>query len=71
MLRCCSLLIALLSTTLGPLFATELHLNDRNYLETQGLSVLVYEDKFHENEYVVDAASTFILAANAADAFAQ
>lgn len=48
MLRRCPLLNALLLVGLGPLFAAGLHLNDRNYLETQGLSVLVYENKFHD-----------------------
>lgn len=28
--------------------AAQLHLNDRDYLETQGLNVLVYQDKYHD-----------------------
>ena len=29
-------------------FGAELHLNDKDYLEEQGLSVLVYQNKFHD-----------------------
>jgi len=28
--------------------AAQLHLNDRDYLETQGLSVFVYQNRFHD-----------------------
>ena len=42
------LFLAFLLSGAGSIFAAELHLNDRNYLETQGLSVLVYENKFHD-----------------------
>ena len=82
-----------------------MHINELDYLETQGLSVLVYQNQFHdvfrdrerhrnlspmttigqttvglkdawpflwyENEYVADAASIFILAANAAEALTR
>jgi endoglucanase len=32
----------------GPLMAADLHLNDLDYFETQGLSVLAYQNKFHD-----------------------
>jgi endoglucanase len=32
----------------GPLMAADLHLNDLDYFETQGLSVLAYQNTFHE-----------------------
>ncbi|MGB7549361.1 MAG: glycoside hydrolase family 9 protein [Terracidiphilus sp.] len=48
MLRRFALLIAVLLPGIGPLVAAELHLNDRDYLEAQGLSVLVYQNKFHD-----------------------
>jgi len=32
----------------GPLMAAELHLNDLDYFEAQGLSVLAYQNTFHE-----------------------
>src|ERR1700737_3670020 len=38
--------IALLCS--GPLPAADLHLNDLDYFETQGLSVLTYQNTFHE-----------------------
>ena len=41
-------LIAFLFSSACPLIAAELHLNDRDNLETQGLSVLVYQNKFHD-----------------------
>lgn len=39
-------LIAALILSLG-VQADELHVNDKDYLETRGLSVLVYQDAFH------------------------
>jgi endoglucanase len=38
--------LALLCGRLSP--AAELHINDLGYLETQGLSVLVYQNQFHD-----------------------
>ncbi len=32
----------------GPLIAADLHLNDLDYFDTQGLSVLAYQNTFHE-----------------------
>ncbi|HEY2417322.1 MAG TPA: glycoside hydrolase family 9 protein [Steroidobacteraceae bacterium] len=32
----------------GPVIAADLHLNDQDYFETQGLSVLAYQNTFHE-----------------------
>jgi hypothetical protein len=48
MARRCAFLISLLWLSIANAFAAELQLNDRNYLETQGLNVLVYENKFHD-----------------------
>jgi endoglucanase len=46
-MRCCfGLLVGTLSSR--PLLAADLHLNDLDYFETQGLSVLAYQNTFHD-----------------------
>ena len=40
--------LVLLASFCGPLPAADLHLNTRDYFETQGLSVLAYQNTFHE-----------------------
>jgi len=43
---CFGLLVGALSSS--PLLAADLHLNDLDYFETQGLSVLAYQNTFHD-----------------------
>jgi hypothetical protein len=44
----CKLLLMCLALSGGPVIAADLHLNDQDYFETQGLSVLAYQNTFHE-----------------------
>ncbi len=46
--RCRTGLAGLALWCAHPLLAADLHLNDLDYLETQGLSVLAYQNTFHE-----------------------
>src|SRR6267142_2513695 len=45
--HCAFIVLALLSVGRTPL-AADLHLNNLDYFETQGLSVLAYQNTFHE-----------------------
>jgi endoglucanase len=47
LMRCTFALAVLALLGLGPAVAADLHLNDHGYFETQGLSVLAYENTFH------------------------
>jgi hypothetical protein len=44
----CKLVVMCLALSGGPVIAADLHLNDQDYFETQGLSVLAYQNTFHE-----------------------
>jgi endoglucanase len=48
MLRHCGLRLLVIGLSGGPLLAADLHLNDLDYFESQGLSVLAYQNTFHE-----------------------
>ncbi len=48
MLRCIARLTVVALLGAGLPLAAQLHLNDRDYLESQGLNVLVYQNKYHD-----------------------
>jgi hypothetical protein len=48
MLRWIARSIVIVSLGAGLPLTAQLHLNDRDYLETQGLNVLVYQNKYHD-----------------------